>query len=301
MSKFVSATTGSALRAFLVRFSSFTVCAMVLAPSGDFSTTLAQQLPPGGTTTWVIEEPEEIVTFALFDPKTPGIPLPNGLQFVSARDVGMPEIQEHLKEHPERADWAFSFIEITRERAFTIDGRTPKLPADAGIGLWFAPVDASQLRSEVSGELFDSIVAPSLGAVLGLGVWVPDQEYVSYMKARGHHAEFGTVTLVQDSMGAYQGEISLTDLSIKCSATPHGDVRVDSASGTQVLFAPGEKVMGAVVIAGGNSRNRVCDAKWSKSGKHPLSNGVLVGPTYLTTYDAPLRGSAYRLQDADKK
>ena len=262
---------------------------------------LAQQLPPGGTTSWEILGPEEIVTFVLFDPKTPGVSLPAGLQFVSARDVQMPEIGAYLKEHPDQAGWAFSFIEITRQKAFLLDGKSPKLPKDGGIGLWFAPVDPSELAEEIPKDAFESIIAPSLGAVLGLGLWVPDREYVAYMRARGHHAEYGLVTLAQDSAGTYRGEIRLDDLHVRGSATPHGDVQEDPASGTQILFAPGSEVENAVVVAGSSSRNRECEADWSKTGDHPLSRGVLVGPTYLTTYDVPLKGSAYRLREAAKE
>jgi hypothetical protein len=261
---------------------------------------LAQQLPPGGTTSWEIQEPEEIVTFLLFDPKSPGVSLPTGLRFVSARDAKMPEIQEYVKHHPEHAEWAFSFIEITRQKAFLLDGRAPALPKNGGIGLWFAPVDPSQLAEEIKKDAFDSIIAPSLGAVLGLGIWIPDREYVAYMRARGHHADYGLVTLVKDSTGRFQGAIQLDNLRVRSSATPHGDVREDPAVGTQVLFAPGERVVHAVVVAGSNARHRICAANWSKKGNHPLARGVFVGPTYLTTYNAPLKGSAYRLREGKK-
>ena len=103
------------------------------------------------------------------------------------------------------------------------------------------------------------------------------------------------VTLVKDNKGAYQGEIRLDDLQVSGSALPHGDVREDPESGTQVLFAPGERVVNAVVIAGANGRHMDCTAEWSKEGRHPLSRGVFVGPTYFTTYATPLKGSAYRL------
>lgn len=264
---------------------------------GALPVAAAQQLPPGGTTSWEIQGPEEIVTFVLFDPKAPEVSLPTGLRFVSARDARMPEIQEYVKKHPEQAEWAFSFIEITRQKAFLIDGRAPALPKNGGIGLWFAPVDPSQLTKEISKDVFDSVIAPSLGAVLGLGIWIPDREYVAYMRARGHHAEYGLVTLAKDSKGAFQGEIRLDDLHIRGSARPRGDAREDPESGTQVLFAPGDEVVHAVVIAGSSARHRSCEADWSKKGDHPLARGVFVGPTYMTTYDAPLKGSAYRLRD----
>jgi hypothetical protein len=258
-------------------------------------------LPAGGTTSWEIRGPEEIVTFVLFDPKTPGISLPAGLRFVSARDAQMPEIQEYLKQHPDHAGWAFSFIEITRSEAFLIDGKGPMLPENGGIALWFAPVDPSNLAEEIPTDRFDTIIAPSLGAVLGLGIWIPDREYIAYMRARGHYADYGMVTLMKDSTGAFQGEIRLDDLRVRGSASPHGEVREDPESGTQVLFAPGETVVNAVVVAGANGRHMDCTAEWSKEGSHPLSRGVFVGPTYFTTYGTPLKGSAYQLRDVKER
>jgi hypothetical protein len=278
--------------------------ALLVAPLslvGAVSAILGQQLPPGGTTSWEIQEPEEIVTFVLFDPKVPGLSLPAGLRFVSARDARMPEVQQYLKEHPDQMEWAFSFVEITRQKAFLIDGKAPVLPKNGGIGLWFAPVDPSGLAEDIGKYKFDTIIAPSLGSVLGLGIWIPDRKYVAYMRALGHYAEYGMVKLVKDTTGRFQGEIRLESLHVKTSATPHGDVREDAASGTQVLFAPGDKVMHAVVVAGSTARHRACSAEWSKSGNHPLSRGVFVGPTYLTTYEAPLKGSAYRLKETGKQ
>ncbi len=271
--------------------------ALISPPSGAW----AQQLPTGGTTSWEIRGPEEFVTFVLFDPKVPGVSLPAGLRFISARDAQMPEIEEHLKQHPDHAEWAFSFIEITRQKAFLLDGRAPAMPKNGGVGLWFAPVDPSQLAEEIPKAAFDSIIAPSLGSVIGLGIWIPDRKYVDYMRARGHHAEYGMVTLMEDSTGAFHGEIRLDNLRVTGSATPQGDIREDPASGTQVLFAPGDSVVHAVVVAGANARNRACDATWTMKGNHPLARGVFVGPTYMTTYEAPLKGSAYRLRERAKQ
>lgn len=269
----------------------------LLAIVSASSVATAQQLPPGGMTAWEIHGPEEIVTFVLFDPKTPGVSLPAGLRFVRAGDAKMPEVQEYLKQHPGHAEWALSFIEITRHKTFLLDGKSPTLPTNGGIGLWFAPVDPSNLSAEIGKDKFDKIIAPSLGAVLGLGLWIPDRKYVAYMRARGHHAEYGMVTLVKESTGVFRGEIRLDNLYVQSSATPQGNAHEDTASGTQVLFAPGKTVVHAVVIAGSNARHRACSADWQKKGDHPIARGVFVGPTYFTTYDVPLKGSAYRLQE----
>jgi hypothetical protein len=263
---------------------------MLSASSGA----VAKELPPGGTTSWEIQELEVIVTFLLFDPKDPAVALPKGLRFVSIREVKAPEFQEHLKHHPEHSDWAFSFVEFVRPKAFLLDGKAPTLPENGGIGVWFAPVDHSQLAAEVSKDRFEAVIAPSPDAVLVLGLWVPDREYVAYMRARGHHAEYGMVTLVKDSKGAFQGEMQLAKLNVKARATPQGEVRNEPDPFMQVLFEPGVKVENAVVLAGGNVRERDCTAEWSKKGDHPLSRGVFVGPTFLTI-EGPIKGSAYRL------
>jgi hypothetical protein len=208
----------------------------------------------------------------------------------------MPEVQEHLKQHPEHADWAFSVIEITRMKAFLIDGKKPALPKDSGIGLWLAPVDPSQLATEIGKDVFDTIITPSQDAGLTLGIWIPDHEYVAYMQERGHYAEYGSVTLVKESTGVFRGEIQLDNLHVQSSATPHGDPQEDATAGTQVLFAPGDTVANAVVLAGSHARHQACTAEWSKTGDHPLARGVFVGPTYMTTYGVPLKGRLYRLR-----
>jgi hypothetical protein len=64
-----------------------------------------------------------------------------------------------------------------------------------------------------------------------------------------------------------------------------------------VFFEPVEKVENVVIIGGANPRHRDCVGEWSKHGDHPLSRGVFVGPTYVTTYPAPLKGSAYRVRE----
>jgi hypothetical protein len=260
------------------------------------SLAVAKELPPGGTTSWQIQELEVVVTFLLFDPKDPAVALPKGLRFISLNEVKAPEFQEYLKQHPEHSDWAFSFVEFGRPNAWLLDGKAPTLTENGGIGVWFAPVEHSKLAAEVSKDRFDAIIAPSPDAVLVLGLWIPDREYVAYMRARGHHAEYGMVTVVKDSKGTFHGEIQLAELNVKASATPHGETTNEPDPFTQVFFQPGEKVENVVVLAGGNVRERDCTAEWSKKGNHPLSRGVFLGPTFLTI-EGPLKGSAYRIAE----
>lgn len=269
-----------------------------LAVIGAFAATAhAQQLPLGGTTALEIHGVEEIVTFLLFDPKDPAVALPAGLRFVLAREVKMPEIQEHVKQHPEHADWAFSIVEVIRDEAFLLDGKSPARPENGATGFWIAAIDPSALAVEIGKEKFEAL-APSHGAMLLLGNWIPDREFVAYGRARGHHAEYGMATLSKDSAGALQGEIRLDGLSVKASVTECGEARDDpDESGTQLLFQPGERVESVIVIGGAKAQHRTCTGKWSKSGSHPLSRGVFVGPTYVTTYGVPLKGSAHRLRE----
>jgi len=258
------------------------------------SPAVTQALPPGGTTSWTMEELEVIVTFLLFDPNDPAIALPAGLRFISAHEIGAPEFQEHLQRNPEHADWAFSFVELVRPRAWRLDGKEPTLPPHGVIGAWFAPVDHSRIAPEVSADGYARVIAPTPDALLTIGLWIPDREYVAHMRARGHHAEYGMATLRMDDEGTWHGEIQLDELNVRVSATPYGDTRLEPDPFTQVFFAPGQRVENVVVLAGGNVRERDATAAWSKSGGHPLSRGVFVGPTFLTI-EGPLEGSAYRV------
>lgn len=272
----------------------------VLAVISASSVAVAKELPPGGTTQWEMEELEVVVTFLLFDPKDPGIALPRGLRFISLSEMDAPVFQDHLKKNPEQSDWAFSFVEFVRPRTWILDGKALTLPETGGIGVWFAPVDHSQLAVEVSKDRYERVIAPSPDAVLVLGLWIPDREYAAYMRSRGHRAEYGMVTLIKDSKGTFHGELQLDDLNLKASATPQGEVTREPDPFTQAFFEPGETVERVVILSGRNARERDCAADWSVQGDHPLSRGAFVGPTFLNV-EGPLEGSAYDIGEEQGK
>jgi len=241
-----------------------------------------------------MEALEVVVTFLLFDPKDPGISLPKGLRFITLGEIDAPEFRDHLNQYPEQSNWAFSIVEFVRPKTWLLDGKALILPENRGIGVWFAPVDHSQLGDEIAKDEYDSIIAPSPDAVLVLGLWIPDREYVNHMRGRGHHAEYGMVTIFEDSDGMFHGELKLDELNVSVTGTPHGDVTYEPEPFTQVFFEPGDSVERIVILAGRNSRERGFNAKWSKGGDHPVSRGFFVGPTFLNV-EGPLHGSAYRL------
>lgn len=266
----------------------------VLAVISASCMAVPRELPRGGSTRWEMEELEVVVTFLLFDPGDPGIALPKGLRFISLSEMDAPEFQDHLKKNPERSDWAFSFVEFVRPKTWVLDGMAPTLPENGAMAVWFAPVDHSQLAAEVSKESYEKVIAPSPDAVLVLGLWIPDREYAAYMRARGHPAEYGLATLIEDSNGTFHGELELDDLNVTASATPQGEVTSVPDPFTQVFFEPGDTIERVVVLAGRNARERDCVANWSMKGDHPLSRGAFVGPTFLNV-EGPLKGSAYRI------
>jgi len=268
----------------------------VLAVISASSMGVAQELPPGGTTQWEMEELEVVVTFLLFDPEDAGVALPKGLRLITLSEIDAPEFQDHLKKNPEHSGWAFSFVEFVRPKTWVIDGKAPTLPENGSISVWFAPVNHSQLAAHVSNNRYETVIAPSPDAVLVLGLWIPDREYAAYMRNRGHRAEYGMATLIKDSNGTLHGELQLDDLNVKASAKPRGDVTSEPDRFTQVFFEPGETVKKVVVLAGRNARERECTAEWSMKGDHPLSRGVFVGPT-LQNIEGPLKGSAYRIEE----
>lgn len=249
--------------------------------------------PPDGAESWEIRDTEEIVTFALFDPDASGVELPRGLRFMRADEMPMPFVQEYVEQRPDVAGWAFTFIEITKQHEFLIDGRGPSLPRDGAIALWFAPVDASELVEATAGEPLSQAILEAQGSVVGLGIWMPDREFVAYMREKGHHAEYGEATLAEDGTGGYRGALRLDGLSIQVSARPEGDPQTEAGSGTQIVFSPLACPSRAVVIAASDPSHQSCAAEWTLAGSHPLGGALLLGPTFRTTYPDPLKGRVF--------
>jgi hypothetical protein len=103
-------------------------------------------LPVGFQTKWVVDEPEEIVGYLIFDPATVKERISSFLRFITIEELAADQIlwaKEHLSEYPAHADWGISFIEIVRMKTFEIDGRTPEWPEHGAAALWFARVAPS--------------------------------------------------------------------------------------------------------------------------------------------------------------
>jgi hypothetical protein len=62
------------------------------------------------------------------------------------------------------------------------------------------------------------------------------------------------------------------------------------------MFFKDVEVINTIVVSGSDAVHKNCNAEWSVAGTHPLSKAVLVGPTFLTTYEQPLKGSLYKLK-----
>ena len=104
-------------------------------------------LPAFARTRWVVEGPEEIVTYLAFDPDAVRDRLPSGLRFITVGELvdgGVPWATELLGRRPTLASWGVSFLEIVRARVFTVDGRAPRWPSHGAAAFWLArvaPVD----------------------------------------------------------------------------------------------------------------------------------------------------------------
>ncbi|MCH7513236.1 MAG: hypothetical protein IH947_04730 [Bacteroidetes bacterium] len=69
-------------------------------------------LPDNALTKWVVDEPEEIVSYLIFDPATVKDRLPSSLRFITIEELAaghIPWANEHLNEYPAHADWGYLF------------------------------------------------------------------------------------------------------------------------------------------------------------------------------------------------
>jgi hypothetical protein len=97
-------------------------------------------LPVGIQTKWVVDEPEEIVGYLIFDPATVKEKIPSFLRFITVEELAADQIlwaREHLSEYPEHADWGISFIEVVRMKTFEIHGRAPEWPEQRRMRVYF--------------------------------------------------------------------------------------------------------------------------------------------------------------------
>jgi hypothetical protein len=245
-------------------------------------------LPDGSQSHWVVDEPEEVVVYLVFDPGTVKDRIPSFLRFITIEELATGNVQwamEHLKEYPKHPNWGISFIEIVRMKKFDIDGRAPQWPDNGAAALWFARVAPSNPANDLGpGKPF-----------LVLDFWIPDSAYVSYMHSKGHYASFGDVRLRLNSEGTWLGSIEANGLKAHCSCRANGIVEGFGSRGMQVYFPPvqsGLKSIVRVAFAGHHECSCSEDSFWQFNGVHPLANGMTLGPSsFQFGYD--LIGGAY--------
>jgi hypothetical protein len=210
-------------------------------------------LPAFARTRWVVEGPEEIVTYLAFDPDAVRDRLPSGLRFITVgelADGGVPWARELFGRRPALASWGVSFLEIVRARTFTVDGRAPCWPSHGAAALWLARVAPADPRADLGpGRL-----------LLTLDLWIPDKAYVRYMREKGYYAGYGDVRLRRDSSGRWLGSVKGPGLIVTTACIPAGPVAGGPMSaGRQAIFPPANStVTDTVRVAFAGHREQAC-------------------------------------------
>ncbi|MFH0735269.1 MAG: hypothetical protein V1773_11365 [bacterium] len=246
-----------------------------------------QALPEGAKTNWVIDEPEEIVTYMIFDPTTVKEKLPLSLRFITINELAGSNINwamEHLNNYPAHKNWGISFIEIVKMKTFKIDGHSPKWPKNGAVGLWFARVAPADSSIDLGpGKPF-----------LALDFWMPDSNYVVYMNKKGHYASYGDVHLSKNSKGVWIGSIKIDGLNVVCECEPKKNVVSSGSRGMQIIFPPAlSKVKSIVRVAFVGHQEQLCEKdSWKLSGSHPMVLGKIMSTTSFQ-FGYNLIGGAY--------
>ena len=233
-------------------------------------------LPAFARTRWVVEGPEEIVTYLAFDPDAVRDRLPAGLRFITVgelADGGVPWARELLGRRPALASWGVSFFEIVRARTFTVDGRAPHWPRHGAAALWLARVAPADPGADLG---------PGR-PLLALDFWVPDSAYARYMRDKGYQAGYGDVRLRRESSGRWLGTVDVPGLEVTVACRPAGPVGGGPMSaGMQAIFPPANStVTDTVRVAFAGHREQACGSgtSWELRGTHPIAGGILLGET----------------------
>lgn len=255
------------------------------------ATSVAQvpSLPEGAQTDWVIDQPEEIVIWVLFDPITVENQLPPGLRFITAGELAVVSNSwavDYLTNNPQKDDWGISFLEIVRMEIFTIDGVSPDWPENGAAALWFARVAPVKPDMDLGpGTPF-----------LALEFWIPDSSYVHLMNEKGHYSTAGDVRLYRDDDERLHGSIQVEDLKVYVNCLPVGPVPGDPESaGRQVLIPPQTsetEQLDRITFAGHQVQQCEEPSSIAITGSHPLTKTVILEPVeFQFGYD--LTGGAY--------
>jgi hypothetical protein len=245
-------------------------------------------LPEGAQTNWIVNDPEEIVSYLIFDPATVIERIPSFLRFISIEELASSDIswaREYLSENPTQSNWGIAFIEIVRMKNFEIDGKSPEWPGNGAAGLWFARVAYTDQKGNTeTGTPF-----------LALEYWLPDSIYVSYMRSKGHYASYGDVRLQKKSNGEWLGSIDVEGLHVSCICKPDHNNVSSGSNAIQIIYPPensGIKDFVRIALAG--HKGQTCDegASWIFEGVHPLVNSILLGSTSFQ-YGYSLTGGSY--------
>jgi len=247
-------------------------------------------LPDGAQTHWIIDQPEEIVSWILFNPSTVENRLPSTLQFITVGELASTGIEwaaDYLSKNPTKNTWGISFLEIVKTGTFTIDGVEPEWSEKGATALWFARVTPTNLQDDPRpGESY-----------LALNFWIPDSLFAVKMRSKGHYATFGNVTLYQNEDGWWKGVIDSDGLKVVGNCLPtepiYGGLQ---SAGMQTIFPPNASgVTDVVRIAFAGHRIQYCkdSSTWTINGSHPLSNGVILEP-FEFQFGYNMIGGAYQ-------
>jgi hypothetical protein len=246
-------------------------------------------LPEGAKTKWIINNPEEVVSYLIFNPKTVKERLPSSLRFITIKELAQSNVswaKKHLKKMPAHSNWGIAFIEIARMKKFEIDGRSPKFPEHGAVALWFARVEY-----KVPNKM------PQYGEpLLALDFWVPDSNYVTYMRNKGYYSSYGEVYLQKNSNGKWIGSIKDDGLYVSCECLPSNNNISFGSNATQVIYPPAQSgIKDFVLIKLADHKEQTCKegSSWIFKGSHPLVKSIILGPTSFE-YGYSFLGGTYK-------
>jgi hypothetical protein len=253
-------------------------------------------LPPGEISREADGPTDEIILYLAFDPAlVPPNEIPTGIRFRSLEETAQKDadVARYVRDHPERANWTSSFLEIMRPGWLEFDGIRYRLEKDEAWAIWYAYA-AREDKTDTR---------PLGSQILELGTWLPNERLVEQTRAKGYPFDLGRAHFVYENPDRVVASLETPTLKVNATVALSGKPHPPwwKLPGVQTIWNRRGSAAAFEIVTYNGHRMRDATGTWQIEGTDLLAKAFanrLSGATHVDTTEYAagyrIRGALYR-------